>query len=113
MRARRGIRPGNTGRSPRLELRAQLSRRFHRAAGSLRFAPVLMDCAGNSAAMLRAHSFAVVLGVAANVEDLHIVAPDSFEQMRIRGESFRARLQLEIRRREFLDFGRQLFAGRF
>src|ERR1700687_6202226 len=62
--------------------------------------------------MLRAHPFAVVLGVAANVEDLHIVAPNSLEQMRVRRECFRARLQREISRRELVPFRCQLFMGR-
>src|ERR1700687_4311180 len=61
--------------------------------------------------MLRAHPFAVVLGVAANVEDLHIVATDSLEQMRVRRECFRARLQREISRRELSPFRCQLCAG--
>src|ERR1700687_5447463 len=62
--------------------------------------------------MLRAHPFAVVLGVAANVEYLHVVPADSLEQMRVGSEIFRARLQHEISRRELVPFRCQLFMGR-
>src|SRR5260370_5209973 len=97
---------GSRIEAERLVLRPQLVSRFHGSVGRLRRAPVLMDCARNCAAMLRSHAFAVVLGVAANVEDLRIAPPDLREQMRIGREVFRARLYPEIGRCEFIYVGR-------
>src|ERR1700733_9608039 len=62
----------------RFELCAQLGGRFHDSVRIYRGRPILMIGTGNRAAMFRAHAFAEVFGIAANVEDLHLGAPDSF-----------------------------------
>ena len=62
--------------------------------------------------MFRADALAEIFRIAANVEDLHLGPPELLEQMRIRRENFRARTELEIRRRELLDIGDQLLARR-
>ena len=55
--------------------------------------------------MFRAHALAEILGVAAHVEYLHLGSSEPLEQMRIGRENFRARIELEIRRRELFDLG--------
>ena len=93
------------------ELRAQLGGRFHGSIGAERCRPVLMQRARNRAATFRAHAFAEVFLIAANVEDLHAGTPDSLEQMCICRQDFRPRTELEVGGGDLVNLGCQRFTG--